>query len=53
MRNADAAMYGAKSSGVTLRVADPRTETVTDSTQGRYDGPDRRRRRDRSDSRVV
>ena len=53
MRNADAAMYGAKSSGVTLRVADPRTEAVTDSTRGRYDGPDRRRRRDRSDSRMV
>ncbi|MGI9645717.1 MAG: diguanylate cyclase [Ilumatobacteraceae bacterium] len=53
MRNADAAMYGAKSSGVTLRVADPRNEMVGDAARGSYEGPDRRRRRDRSDSRVV
>jgi len=55
MRNADVAMYGAKTAGVTLRVADPvgSPNGERDEDDGRYDGPDRRRRSAGSDSRVV
>ncbi len=53
MRNADVAMYGAKSAGVTLRVANPVSSPAgeRDGDPRRYDGPDRRRGA-RRDSRV-
>ncbi len=53
MRNADIAMYGAKTAGVTLRVADPVSAPGGQrASSAGYDGPDRRRRRERRDSRV-
>jgi diguanylate cyclase (GGDEF)-like protein len=53
MRNADIAMYGAKTAGVTLRVADPVSSPTgeRDADNERYEGPERRRSATR-DSRV-
>ncbi len=54
MRSADMAMYGAKTSGVTMRMAEP-IGIVADDPDARsgYDGPDRRKRRENTDTNVV
>jgi diguanylate cyclase (GGDEF)-like protein len=55
IRAADVAMYGAKSTGVTHRLADPLHGGFDDDDDGRrhdYDGPDRRRSHSKDSDRV-
>jgi GGDEF domain-containing protein len=54
IRAADVAMYGAKSTGVTHRLADSLHDPLDDGDDSRhdYDGPDRRRSHSKDSDRV-